>query len=140
MINRQKLIEELEPLRKQAWEKYIEYAEPENFYHEGCYDEIMRVIDIIESQPPADVPDTNVGEWIPCSSGKMPEHNQRVATTHLLHRELRHLSTAVYFKEKGRLIDYEWRGEGFYQYSDGDYILRDDVIAWMPAEPYMGAE
>lgn len=28
---------------------------------------LEEVVGLIESQPPADVPDTNVGEWIPCS-------------------------------------------------------------------------
>ncbi len=82
-------------------------------------------------EPPAD-------QWISCSSGVMPNNSQRVVTTHLLMRKNPYLSTAVYFKTQGQLDDHEWQGEGFYQYSNGGYSLRDDVIAWMPAEPYKG--
>lgn len=98
--------------------------------------ELLTYIEWLSTQPPADVNDTNVGKWIPCSSGKMPEHNQRVFTTHKLYQDRLFTSAAFYLKKKDRVLGVDWRGEGFYQYSDGDYILRDDVIAWMPAEPY----
>ena len=56
MINRQKLIE---AIKKES-----------ELHSGGLYED--EILAIIESQPPADVPDTNVGEWIPCSE-RLPE-------------------------------------------------------------------
>lgn len=121
-ISRQKLIEELEDMLSTM-------VADENGLHEVSLEAVIDFIIMFPSQSPAD-------QWIPCSSGKMPEHNQRVFTTHKLYQDRLFTSAAFYLKKKDRVLGVDWRGEGFYQYSDGDYILRDDVIAWMPAEPY----
>lgn len=63
-ISRRKLIEELEKWRGEL--------NTENALNFVVYTILNTVIDITKYQPPADVPDTNVGEWIPCSE-RLPE-------------------------------------------------------------------
>ena len=65
MINRQKLIEELE-------KKYHDIAKEDDERWVWWNRAIYTAVHIIKDQPPADVPDTNVGEWIPCSE-RLPE-------------------------------------------------------------------
>ena len=79
-----------------------------------------------------------MSNWIPCSRA-LPQDGQRAIVTILLYKDMRHVSTAQYFKKNNKMIGPEWNGKGFYQYdSEFGYILRDDVIAWMPVEPYKG--
>ena len=121
MINRQKLIEEFT-----KWRDVFEGKE------DNMYILMQSVIEEIESQPPANVPDTNVGEWIPCSE-RLPNKEE-------------------YLKDDGRFIvtDGNRRYQGLFDIYDGkfkhdrfDCILEEDkcVIAWQPLpEPYKGVE
>ena len=86
MINRQKLIEELE---KNSIFRKVTNAEGKN------------VIEIIESQPAAD-------QWIPCSSGKMPEHEADVLVTLESLFKRRYVINARYFAEMGVVYEDEW--------------------------------
>lgn len=84
----------------------------------------------IDGKPPAEL-------WTPCSSGRMPEHKQSVFITLELIKGRRYATSATYYTKTGVVDDYEWTGEGFYSYdSEYGYGKYDDVIAWMPAEPY----
>ena len=132
MINRQKLIEEL-------LDEHCGYGDSNC---ERCaFDCLIRNVVEALSQPPADVPDTNVGEWIPCSSGILPKHKQNVFITLELLKGRRYCTTVTYYTEMGIVDEYEWTGEGFYSYdSEYGYGKYEKVIAWMPAEPYMGVE
>lgn len=86
------------------------------------------------SQPPAD-------QWIPCSSGRLPKHKQQAFITVKLTESRRYVTTANYYTETGIVDECEWDGEGFYSYdSEYGYGRYENVIAWMPAEPYEGNE
>lgn len=79
--------------------------------------------------------------WIPCSSGRMPENGQTVVVTIGPTDTYRHMAVLIYYKTKPeRFTDNDWQGKGFYHYIWGDWVKRDNVIAWMPAEPYNGVE
>ena len=131
MINRQKLIEKDYVLylinyfgRMQTWK------------HEDVLSEIARKVKEAKPiyQPPAD-------QWIPCSSGKMPEHEADVLITLESLFKRRYAINARYFAEMGVVYEDEWTGEGFYTYdSEYGWGKHEGVIAWMPAEPYMGVE
>ena len=86
-------------------------------------------------EPPAD-------QWIPCSSGKMPEHEADVLITlESFLKDRRYVISVRYFTETGVVDEYEWTGEGFYSYdSEYGWGKHEDVIAWKPAEPYKGVE
>lgn len=87
----------------------------------------------IDGKPPAEL-------WIPCSSGRMPEHEQHVFITLELIKVRRYTTAATYYTKTGVVDDYEWTGEGFYSYdSEYGYGKHENVIAWMPAEPYQEA-
>ena len=82
---------------------------------------LEEVVGLIESQPPADVPDTNVGEWIPCSE-RLPEKAGNYIVT-----------------SKGCT----WVAYWFYHTWWGieKRCRWTDVEAWMPLpEPYKGVE
>ena len=86
---------------------------------------------------PADVPDTNVGKWIPCSEGTLPANGRTVPVTNEVSKGKRYMTTATYYVKKGVVDDYEWTGEGFYQYdSEYGYGRLHDVVAWLNVEPY----
>ncbi len=81
------------------------------------------------------------GGWIPCGSGRVPKHCQQVFITTELFPNVRFTSKATYYTQMGAVDHYEWDGEGFYDHdSEYGYSRREDVIAWMPAEPYKGVE
>ena len=90
------------------------------------------VIEVIESQPPAD-------QWIPCSSDRMPENGQTVVVTIKATDAYRFMVVLTYHETKPKCFtDNDWQGEGFYHYIWGDWIKRENVIAWKPSEPYKG--
>ena len=77
--------------------------------------------------------------WIPCSSGRMPEHKQQAYITVKIAENRRYATKANYYTETGVVYEDEWTGKGFYSYdSEYGWGRHDDVIAWMPAEPYKG--
>ena len=131
MINRQKLIEK----------DYVLYlinyfGSMQTWKQEDVLAEIARKVKEAKPvyQPPAD-------QWIPCSSGILPKHKQNVFITIELLKDRRYCTTVTYYTEMGIVDEYEWTGEGFYSYdSEYGYGKYEKVIAWMPAEPYMGAE
>ena len=150
MISRQKLIEELTDVIvkhtckpsgcedclcafeygtvEESCEEYLEYNKLAEKIYSGF------VVKIIDRKPPAD-------QWIPCSSGILPKHKQNVFITIELLKGIRYCTTVTYYTEMGIVDEYEWTGEGFYSYdSEYGYGKYEKVIAWMPAEPYMGAE
>lgn len=113
-------------------------------YNAGCYNEtcnpfesctdcvLKQIREVIESQPSAD-------QWIPCSSGRLPENGRTVPITTEYISGCRHITSASYHTKKGILDDYEWTGEGFYQYdSEYGYGRLDGVVAWLNVEPYKG--
>ena len=73
------------------------------------------------SQPPADVPDTNVGEWIPCSE-RLPEDSNTYEVTVYFDGLL--FATNSYYST----LDLKWHTYGGY------------VTAWRErlSEPYKG--
>lgn len=92
----------------------------------------MELQQFIKSQPPAD-------RWIPCSSGRIPKHEQKVFITVQLTKEKRYATDATYFTETGIVYKDEWADEGFYTYdSEYGWGRYENVIAWMPAEPFKG--
>lgn len=120
-ISRQKLIEKISKLP-------ILITEDDDFV------DLDAVLYAINSQPPAD-------QWIPCSSGTLPKHCQQVFITTELFPNVRFTSKATYYTQMGAVDHYEWDGEGFYNHdSEYGYSRREDVVAWMPAEPYKGLE
>ena len=79
--------------------------------------------------------------WIPCSSGRVPENGRTVPITTEYISGCRHITSASYHTKKGIMDDYEWTGEGFYQYdSEYGYGRLDGVVAWLNVEPYKGVE
>ena len=113
MINRQKLIEELKESIK--WiEDYCEVNE----YHNGIVSGLKRAINHVTAEPPAD-------QWIPCSSGKLPDVCELVLITDTLECVFQ----AQLLKNGG------WDVGNL-------FILQSDyVTAWMPLpEPYKGVE
>ena len=135
LISRQKLIEALEEVERRFPYKVVgkpdTYSEF-NMAWESCMD---CVFSAVESQPQVD-------QWIPCSSGKVPEHEADVLVTlESSFKGIRYVINARYFAEMGVVYDDEWTGEGFYTYdSEYGWGKHEGVIAWMPAEPYKGAE
>ena len=111
MINRQKLIEAVE----KEYYKFID-DDTEVAHNRAIYD----VIEIIKDQPPADVPDTNVGEWIPCSEPPKATGNYLVTS--------KGCTWVAYW------FNHTWWGiEKRCRWTD--------VEAWMPLpEPYKGVE
>lgn len=121
MNNRQKLIEELEA----GYECEVGKLKMIS---------VDKAVEIVRSQPPAD-------QWIPCSSGKMPEHEADVLVTLESLFKRRYVINARYFAEMGVVYEDEWTGEGFYTYdSEYGWGKHENVIAWMPAEPYKEVE
>lgn len=115
MINRQKLIKALNSYHYTAigmrCGKKVA-AEIIKGYHD-------HVIEVINSQPPADVPDTNVREWIPCSSGELPKQGEHVIGTFENDKGVRAVAEMTYFPD---VLEPPW-----------------PMIAWMPLpEPYKG--
>ena len=119
MIDEKKLIEELESKLKS----------PE---HKVWNEVVNMTIRLVNKQPPAD-------SWIPCSSGRMPEDGQTVVVTIKSTNAYRFMVVLTYHETKPKCFtDNDWQGEGFYHYIWGDWVKRENVIAWMPAEPYKG--
>ena len=77
-------------------------------------------------------------EWIPCSSGKMPESFERVLIT--INDTVTDIAT--YYARRGLLFSYEWNGKGFYKH-DGEtcHYKVERVTAWQPLPiPYKAGE
>ena len=75
-----------------------------------------------------------MSNWIPC--GQQPKPFERVKV--LTGEKSVH---AVYYGRRGLLLDHEWHGKGFYRYDENyGYCKVEGVTAWMPVEPYKGAE
>lgn len=109
MINRQKLIEELE---KNSIFRKVTNAEGKN------------VIEIIESQPPAD-------QWIPCSVAVPANVDPSVYDDIVIKRASGKTVKGCCWSDYPR-----WWGE-----KDGDWFEVHDAVAWMPLpEPYKGDE
>lgn len=88
---------------------------------------VDKAVEIVNSQPPADVPDTNVGEWIPCSSGVLPTERG----TYWVTEDWGDGNTA--------LVRYNPKLHGAFEDHMEYYGM--DITAWMPAtlpEPYKG--
>ena len=125
MINRQKLIEAVEK------STMIDVFDP----YRGGFDDCIKletVVELINSQPPAD-------QWIPCSE-RLPNDEQKTFITAQLQGGDKFTSHATYHAEKPVYWpSSNWVGAGFYSY-DSEYgeCKYENVIAWMPAEPYTG--
>jgi hypothetical protein len=102
MISRQKLIEELD-------------FEIGHSLSDARRTMLIDIIEIIESQPPAD-------QWIPVAE-RLPEERQKVLVT-------LETFTGVRFVRTDQIIDGNW-----WQWNS------DNVTAWLPLpEPYKGVE
>lgn len=66
-----------------------------------------------------DVPDTNVGKWIPVSSGNLPDEGVNVITVVAFREWMEYKLNHIIDKESR-----EW--------------YWDHVVAWMPIEPWEG--
>lgn len=127
-INRQKLIEDIEnvSLDVELWTS----MKPHEIVQATAQAYMDFVMETINSQPPAD-------QWIPCSSGTLPAHGRTVPVTNEVSQGKRYMTTATYYTKKGVVDDYEWTGEGFYQYdSEYGYGRLHNVVAWLNVEPY----
>lgn len=130
MISRQKLIEEIFYSTRHE----VLYGSYDCYEANTVLEIIDEIIEMIKSQPPAD-------QWIPCSSGKMPKDGQSVVVTIAPKNAHRHMVVLAYYKARPKYFtERDWNGEGFYHGIWGDWIKRENVIAWMPAEPYKGVE
>lgn len=93
----------------------------------------------IMSQPPADVPDTNVGEWIPCSERLPEEPGQFIVTVKIKDKytgACEYKTDTADFVECGGYIDGKW--DTYNDWAEGNEC---HVTAWddLP-EPYKGVE
>ena len=78
-------------------------------------------------------------QWIPCSE-RLPNDEQKTFITAQLQGGDKFTSHATYHAEKPVYWpSSNWVGAGFYSY-DSEYgeCKYENVIAWMPAEPYKG--
>ena len=124
MINRQKLIEELVS-ESEHWKRGYPYED-------GILGGLSIAIRYIKAQPPADVPDINVGEWIPCSE-RLPERYQKVLVTAPRMQTVL-LKEPTYFVDIGH-CDFEGK------FNLSTARTRQYAEAWMPLpEPYKGVE
>lgn len=125
LISRQKLIEELMECSMVGIGKRNPKGSKEEMLYED-YIKLDTVLELIESQPPADVPDTNVGEWIPCSERPPEEPCFYTVEDHSPYTLKRH------GKPRRKVVTvkpYMWD-------------VYDRVVAWKPIdmEPYKGVE
>ena len=120
MINRQKLIEAVEE------STMINVFDP----YRGGFDDCIKletVVELIKSQPPADVPDTNVGEWIPCSE-RLP-----------VYYDWHYVTVKPFYEGKKNYVAMERFDSRKGEWSSHERAYKDKVIAWMPLpEPYKG--
>lgn len=80
-------------------------------------------------------------QWISYSEGTLPANGRTVPVTNEVSQGKRYMTTATYYTKKGVVDDYEWTGEGFYQYdSEYGYGRLHNVVAWLNVEPYKGVE
>lgn len=114
MINRQKLIEELEWQIAHWQESVDEFHDKEE---KGVVKGLKLALEKINSQPQAD-------QWIPCSE-RLPVDGQNVLCFRILYR--------VNMQEVYTYHDHYW--EDSYGY---DHLAEDEgIIAWMPLpKPY----
>ena len=107
MIDEKKLIEDLIPILQCLDNTFI----------------VGKIIGLIDSQPKLDVPDTNVGKWIPCSE-RVPESSMYSVLGWDALRE--RCCFVKYYKG-------EWLLRGRFDYEN------INIIAWMPLPPaYQG--
>lgn len=138
MISRQKLIEELET----EYEGYKNlYCKTFDSEYRGRMDGIDIAIKVVDDQPPADVPDTNVGEWIQCSERLPDEEGSYLCTYGKYHMGVYRFSNDLYSVDDYDFTEYKGRA-GFYAYdSEWGYGEVDYITAWMPLpESYKGVE
>ena len=87
------------------------------------YDLLEEVIDLIEEQPELDVPDTNIGKWIPVTE-RLPEVNVKVLVTY---EKLNGCYLQIGFDKRINCKVERWQGKG------------TRIVAWMPLpEAYKG--
>lgn len=133
LISRQKLIDKLNSyhytiIGMRCGKKVT--AEIIKEYHD-------HVIEVIESQPPADVPDTNVGEWVPFT-GEYEKNEGRVVLTCPIpdNDEEIMVTDGKYVWEDTFMND----GQDCWLDSSNKFLV-EEVTAWMPKpEPYKGVE
>lgn len=124
MIDEKKLIEDIK-----GWQEDIH----DNEYDAIKYDFVFeRIYEMVEEQPKVDVPDTNVGEWIPVSE-RLPENGCGVLVT------VNGKHNNITFVDALEIAEYDntegWIVEEYLQWTD------PDVTAWMPLpEPYKESE
>ena len=80
-----------------------------------------------------DVPDTNVGKWIPCSE-RLPDEHENYIVTACDECNMIWAETVVVLAEY-------FEGSWLWYEGGDEYDITDMVIAWMPLpEPYKGEE
>lgn len=129
MINRQKLIEELEESIK--WiEDYCEINE----YHNGIVSGLKRAINHVTAEPPAD-------QWIPCSERLPEEDGSYLCTYGKYHMGVYRFSNDLYSIDDYDFTDYKGV-RGFYVYdSEWGYSEVDYITAWTELpKAYKGVE
>lgn len=124
MISRQKLIEAIE-----------REFDGVCVYDVSPSQAVSDFIEIVDRQPPADVPDTNVGEWIPCSE-RLPKETDWYPVTIQYGDEEPYIGISEYYTGEGEF--YVCGKAGWY--CDG-YPVDDCITAWKERpEPYKEGE
>ena len=129
LIDADKLMEELT-----SFSMHITGSHHQDFIVSQCKNSIKRMVD---EQPTVDVPDTNVGEWIPCSE-RMPEEHDSIFKkfkgtdkwrSAMFEKMSDNVNVTVEFEDgvrmsmKGYTVDGKWKP---------DTAVKCRVIAWMP--------
>lgn len=110
-IDKDRLIEKIEPLQKQAFEKY---TERDSDYWETRYDAITEIIDIINQQPQTG--------WIPVSE-RLPDMENVLGTTEECE------------------IKMVWYNPNLKKWFGSPVVHIENVIAWQPLpQPYKESE
>lgn len=121
-IDEKKLVEELEKLKQEV-----------HLPVDIVWNTLLKVcIDTVNEQPKVDVPDINVGKWIPCSEG-VPQED----------KTSEYYESVIVTLDDGRVAGGCYTGvEWWVDAPDGEHYSEDmtgHVIAWQPLpEPYKG--